>query len=160
MSISFPVGVTCLKFGMQTRLRFPPNNQHSFGFNPQKTIAGKRALRIFSIMLMYVDVTSTNGVFSHKNTSYKQQKEKVRIPGQKVRIPDGIVWKCRKKTTASSSISETSRNGIIKSLTSPEKVRGTMQKRTTLNKLVPQWAIHRVQLVQIISNNSNFTMVD
>ena len=59
-----------------------------------------------------------------------------------------------------SNLSETSRNGIIKSLTSPEKVRGTMQKRTTLNKVVPQWAIHRVQLVQIKSNNSNFTMVD
>lgn len=34
-------------------------------------------------------------------------------------------------------LSETSRNGIIKSLTSPEQVRGTMQKRTTLNKVVP-----------------------
>ena len=67
--------------------RCPPNNQHSDELDsiPKRPKAGKRALRIFSIMLMYVDVASTyvNGVFSHKNTSYKQQKEKVRIPGQK-----------------------------------------------------------------------------
>lgn len=61
-----------------------PSKQPAFlWIQSPETIAGERALRIFSIMLMYVDVTSTNGGFSHKNTSYKQQKEKVRIPGQK-----------------------------------------------------------------------------